>query len=365
MAKQKNQNGLIFIPDISGFTKFVNDTEIEHSQHIISELLEVIIDANMINLQVSEIEGDAVLFYRFGNAPTAYDIAEQSKQMFIEFHKYLQIIERDRVCHCGACSTASQLTIKMLVHFGEVRISDIKGHKKLIGKTVIVAHRLLKNDISGDEYLLMTEEYFSKLQVGESESQFNWDAVHKTSTDYEHLGELTYYYILLSDLRNFIPLVEPVAKPQTFPDPIKVEIQINAPMSFIYMIIIDLDKRVLWLDGLKKIDYNKESLHRIGTRHMCDLPGGKVELQTILSEEDEKSISYAEKAEGSFIFPGATTFFRLMDRDLGTIFRLEFHYHRRKILGEMIDRIFRKKLAIGLAKSAKNLKELCESEYQA
>ena len=35
----------IFIPDITGFTSFVNQTEIEHSQHIISELLEVIIDS--------------------------------------------------------------------------------------------------------------------------------------------------------------------------------------------------------------------------------------------------------------------------------------------------------------------------------
>ena len=41
---------LIFIPDISGFTEFVNQTAIEHSQHIISELLEIIIDANQLEL---------------------------------------------------------------------------------------------------------------------------------------------------------------------------------------------------------------------------------------------------------------------------------------------------------------------------
>ena len=55
--------GLLFIPDISGFTKFVNETEIEHSRIIIEELLENIINSNKMGLHVSEVEGDAVLFY--------------------------------------------------------------------------------------------------------------------------------------------------------------------------------------------------------------------------------------------------------------------------------------------------------------
>jgi len=50
--------GLIFIPDISGFTKFVNTVAIEHSRHIIQELPEVIPDSNEMDLQVSEVEGE-------------------------------------------------------------------------------------------------------------------------------------------------------------------------------------------------------------------------------------------------------------------------------------------------------------------
>jgi hypothetical protein len=59
-------SGLLFIPDISGFTKFVNETEIEHSRYIIEELLENIINSNQIVLTNYEIEGYAVLFYRIG-----------------------------------------------------------------------------------------------------------------------------------------------------------------------------------------------------------------------------------------------------------------------------------------------------------
>ena len=68
-------NGLLFIPDISGFTKFVNETEIEHSRIIIEELLENIINSNKIGLYISEVEGDAILFYRFGDSPSIEEIS--------------------------------------------------------------------------------------------------------------------------------------------------------------------------------------------------------------------------------------------------------------------------------------------------
>lgn len=60
---------LLFIPDISGFTKFVQTTEVEHSQHVIAELLEVLIEANTLNLELAEIEGDALFFYKEAEMP--------------------------------------------------------------------------------------------------------------------------------------------------------------------------------------------------------------------------------------------------------------------------------------------------------
>jgi hypothetical protein len=82
---------LIFIPDISGFTHFVNTTEVDHAQHIIEELLEVLIDANEIDLELSEIEGDALLLYRFGKAPTAAELLGQVQRMYVRFHAHLSL----------------------------------------------------------------------------------------------------------------------------------------------------------------------------------------------------------------------------------------------------------------------------------
>jgi hypothetical protein len=93
-----NNQGLLFIPDISGFTQFINQTEIEHNRHIIQELLENLINSNCLNLKISEIEGDAILFYRFGAPPAIHEIYKQVEMMFCNFHKQLKQYAQRRIC---------------------------------------------------------------------------------------------------------------------------------------------------------------------------------------------------------------------------------------------------------------------------
>ena len=98
---------LILIPDISGFTDFVNNTEITHSQHIISELLELLIKSNDLGLIVAEIEGDAILFIKEGSVPALDDLISQSEKMFVQFHRHLFQYETQRICNCGVCSSSA------------------------------------------------------------------------------------------------------------------------------------------------------------------------------------------------------------------------------------------------------------------
>jgi hypothetical protein len=242
-------------------------------------------------------------------------------------------------------------------------LSNIQGYKKLSGKSVIEAHRLLKNDIEADEYLLMSASYFSNLQIGESKTQFNWDRLTEGSQNYEHIGDIRYQYILLSKLRQLIPPAPAAPEPEKFPNPIIVENHINAPQDFIYQIIVDLGARIEWTNGLKEIEFDQEAIHRIGMRHICDLPGGKVELETVLSNSADGKISYAEKTQQSFLLPNATSYFILKQTDMGTLFRIEFHYQRQKIIGGLINLLLRGKLANNLIISAKKLKDLCETRY--
>src|SRR5687768_2717696 len=149
--------GLLFIPDISGFTRFVNKVDIEHGRMIIQELLEILVNANQIGLTISEIEGDAILFYKYGDSPDMETLYKQVEKMFCEFHKSIIAYDISRYCYCTACSSAIDLTLKVITHYGEFMDYKVADFKKLIGKDVIIAHQLLKNDINHHEYWLVSE----------------------------------------------------------------------------------------------------------------------------------------------------------------------------------------------------------------
>ncbi|SCK54215.1 Adenylate cyclase, family 3 (some proteins contain HAMP domain) [Variovorax sp. HW608] len=188
MAESSNfSNVLFFIPDIGGFTRFVTETEISHSQHIIRELLELLVDSNEIGLEVSEFEGDAVLFFRTA-PPTLEELLAQAKKMFLNFHAHLRERERERVCQCGACARMHQLTLKFIAHSGPASTMEVKGHSKFIGRSIIVAHRLLKNSVPAPEYLLITQETLDHLN-DRSALPVPFES---GSNRYDELGEVAY-----------------------------------------------------------------------------------------------------------------------------------------------------------------------------
>ncbi len=198
-------HALIFIPDISGFTKFVTKCEINHSNHIISNLINIILNSNRLKLKVSEIEGDAVLFYIKGVPPKKEEIIQLSKRMFIEFHKILNAMERNFFCKCGSCSTASGLTLKFIAHYGVCKEVSIHNATKLIGSDVILAHRLLKNSIPEREYILLSEKYL-KTQQSKPIIEEDWVDIKSNIENVESFGEIRTNYIPLSPLRRLIDL---------------------------------------------------------------------------------------------------------------------------------------------------------------
>ncbi|MFO7446435.1 MAG: DUF2652 domain-containing protein [Ignavibacteriaceae bacterium] len=123
--------GLLFIPDISGFTRFVNETEIGHSRLIIQELLEILINANNMGLEISEIEGDAILFYKYGDYPDMEELYKQVEKMFCEFNRHLLAYEHRRYCWCKACVSAINLRLKIITHYGEFTSYNVKNFKNL------------------------------------------------------------------------------------------------------------------------------------------------------------------------------------------------------------------------------------------
>jgi len=258
----QTQPALLFMPDISGFTQFVSETEVMHSQHIVQELLEILIDSNHLNLQVSEIEGDAIFFYRPGDKPDMKSLLQQVEKMFTRFHAHLKLYEHQRICPCGACKNAVDLSLKIIVHFGDVTGISIKEHKKLFGKDVILLHRLLKNSLNRREYVLFTEGLINEL---EHHHLPNWYMPQQASEQYD-VGEVRFYFSDLSDLHKTVRVDLPVynSSSKTYVAFAEEEV-IAAPMEKIFETLITMQRRQKVAGGEK----DNDAIIKIGEQHPC------------------------------------------------------------------------------------------------
>jgi len=153
----ETSKSLLFIPDISGFTHFVQTTEAAHSEHVIAELLEVLISSNTQSLKLAEVEGDALFFYKEGSIPSQEKILAQIETMYTAFYSHLKMMETNRICPCNACATAPKLELKIVLHAGSLQFMTVQGNRKPFGEAVIQAHRLLKNTIKSDNYVIISQ----------------------------------------------------------------------------------------------------------------------------------------------------------------------------------------------------------------
>jgi hypothetical protein len=192
----------IYIPDISGYTQFINSTQIKYSSKLIHELLEIIIDSNILNLKIAEIQGDAILFYKLGVPPSISKLESQVKRTFRNFHQSLERMrEKYPILH-----DAPELTLKIIVHMGTISTTQVKGVVKLLGSDMVLAHRILKNNVKEKEYLLMTDQYILSQKKKIIDHSFSWSEIKSGKKSYDYIGAIHYKYLCLSPLKETIKI---------------------------------------------------------------------------------------------------------------------------------------------------------------
>ncbi len=159
-AFSKAQEGLLVLADISGYTAFVTQTEMDHSWEILHELLDVMVRSARGKLDVSQVEGDAILFI---SGLADEEVVKAVEATFIGFHRRRRDMVSVTTCPCKACQNIGILKLKFVVHHGQFSRQRLGGVEQLHGSDVIVPHRLVKNKVPIKEYLLATEAVLSRL----------------------------------------------------------------------------------------------------------------------------------------------------------------------------------------------------------
>lgn len=222
------RKGYLVISDITGYTGFLNQSELEHAEDSLRTLLELLVEHNGPPLIISRLEGDAVISYApLSSVLQGQTLMDMIEITYVAFKKVLEIMVINTTCTGNACRNLPNLDLKFFVHFGEFVIQRLTSYDELVGNDVNLLHRLLKNHITERTGLRAYAAYSeAALEALGVEGMYTALIAHTES--YEYIGTVQIYVQDLSavwkkkqeELRIFVnPEESAFVVEQDFPIP--------------------------------------------------------------------------------------------------------------------------------------------------
>ncbi|MGH6933601.1 MAG: DUF2652 domain-containing protein, partial [Dongiaceae bacterium] len=260
------------IADISGYTSFLTRSELDHAQGILEGLLQTLVDHMKPPLVISNFQGDAILAYAPDSAVVqGQAILEAVENLYCAFAAAQEQMERNTTCPCQACQNIPELDLKFIVHRGEYAVQTIGGRQELGGPDVIVAHRLLKNDIASRTgimaYALVTEAAARAMDIAD------FFASLPTHTEqYEHVGAVSARVHALHPVwqaRRSRQRIFAGPGDRLFVDPTNVDLPVSPSRAWAY--VSEPAYKVRWLEGVTGMTVSGLDRGRtgVGTTQHC------------------------------------------------------------------------------------------------
>ncbi|MBI3522352.1 MAG: DUF2652 domain-containing protein [Chloroflexi bacterium] len=268
--------GPLVIADISGYTAFIADTELEHSREILTELLETVVSSMGGHLTVAQLEGDAVCFVGTETRPEVLDWMEQC---FIGFHRRLRDIRTSSTCECRACSTVGSLTMKLVGHHGSYSWHRVGKIEQLVGTPVNAVHRLLKNTIPSHEYIFLSQPLLDLVPARRR------DAFVAHIETYDHVGAIPGAFEDLAPLRAIAS--QPERGPVTAEEAkLSSTYLIDGTVDDAWWLISDPTARAGWLHQ-PHVDYKGGARgHMLGAEYHCHHGKNKTTVFRVIDAQE-------------------------------------------------------------------------------
>jgi uncharacterized protein YndB with AHSA1/START domain len=284
------QEGALVLADISGYSKFVAQTEVDHSWSILHELLDTMVRSVEGRMDVSQVEGDAILF--ISGLSTAEVIAAL-EGTFVCFHRRLRDMQAVSTCPCSACANIGVLKLKFVVHHGRFSRQRLGNVEQLHGADVIVAHRLLKNSVPSKEYLLVTDAVLERL-IEERRERFT---PHREEFD---LGTISGGY---EEIAYLWQAAEAAERKVVLPEEAMVssDITVEAPIEGVYesMLKPDIMQRYLFADAVESIDGARGE--QLGGEFHCHHGGTTITMRVVSVEPGRELTMFVDKPAPTYL----------------------------------------------------------------
>jgi uncharacterized protein YndB with AHSA1/START domain len=258
----------LVIADISGYTSYLAGVELDHAQDILADLMDTVVGSLRPNFRLAKLEGDAAFTYAFTPTVDASALLDTVERTYFAFRRRLRDISQASTCDCNACMRMPALDLKVLAHHGTIVRQRMAGREELVGSEVILAHRLLKNEVTERTgvaaYALYTEGCLRAAGIDPASLGL---LEHRET--YDHIGEVVGWVEDLgaawaADQERTRVMVEPGAAMAT------LEFDLPAPPALAWEYLTSPARRPRWQAGVSEVIEQTASGRRgVGTTNHC------------------------------------------------------------------------------------------------
>ncbi|MGI9585546.1 MAG: DUF2652 domain-containing protein [Acidimicrobiia bacterium] len=296
------ERGYLLLADITGYTDYLQGSELEHAQDVLADLLETIIAGIEPPFVLSKLEGDAAFAYASADAMTGAMLLDALESTYFSFKRRLRDIRHATTCDCNACVLIPNLDLKFFAHEGRYVIRHIGRSEELTGSDVVLIHRLLKGT-SGDAigtgaYAVYTDAAMTALGMDPSVMGFleHTEVLESVGDVDVHVQNLAERWVFEQE-RNRVFVTKEAAQYEMITDS-------SAQPAVLWEWHTDPKRKMEWQEGLTSIGEDLDEGRRgIGAVSHC-AHGPQVTLQKVVDWRPFTSFSIEHDIPG---LPGILT----------------------------------------------------------
>jgi uncharacterized protein YndB with AHSA1/START domain len=274
------QEGCLAIGDISGYTGLLADTELDHAQDALRDLIRTVVDRLRGPFRLAKLEGDAAFVYSPVARIDGSLLLDTLESAYFAFRRRLDAISRATTCECNACIRIPSLNLKFVTHHGRFVVERLYGIDELTGADVILVHRLLKNRVVEETglggYVLLTDACVAAAGIDPDALRLRQH--HET---YDELGEVrAWVHDLDARWQRERELKRVTVSDRTAFA--RIGAQLGVPPESAWTYLTDPRERARIIPGVERIDEVPSDGRRgVGTRNHC-VHGDGATLEEIL-----------------------------------------------------------------------------------
>ena len=267
MSLPEAESGCLLLADITGYTSYLQGSELEHAQDVLADLLETIVDSLEPTFTLSKLEGDAAFAYASTSSLNPSMMLDTVEAAYFSFQRRLRDVVHSTTCECDACVLIPSLDLKFFVHEGKYVLRRIARSEELTGSDVVLIHRLLKGTsgkaINKKAFAVLTAATMEAMQMDPAILGFlpHTELFDDIGEVQVYIHDLTIRWAYEQERHRVFVTKDAAVMHKTF--------ELPTPPEMVWDYLTDPAKRAQWQFGVTGVDMVTDGRRGVGTINHC------------------------------------------------------------------------------------------------